>query len=341
MVKIDLKSRIPKYKQIIKSIQGSIKNKDLKPGDQLPSINSLCENLGIARDTVIKAYKELTTTGIVSSMPGKGYYVAKDHFGINHHIFLLFDLFMPYKKAIYNSFVEKMGKNSVVDIFFHHYNPDLYKKLILEAKGQYTDYVIMPLEGDERYSEWLDMVFDNESVYILDLGIKLYGNKYPSVCQNFEKEWNASLCKLKEKIQKYDKFILTPYKGAFSEYTRTHDNEMENGFLKFCNENDINYEIVNDNEKFEIKNNECYMIPDDKELVRIVKEARKKGFRFGEDIGAISHPESPMKSIICLDGITTISTDYSIMGEKLADMIKNGKKEHLESEYFVNMRNSL
>lgn len=342
LIKIDLQNRIPKYKQIVKSVQQNIMNRYYIQGDQLPSVNTLCDQLQVARDTVIKAYKELATTGIITSMPGKGYYVSKSTSDIKHHVFLLFDLFLPFKKAIYNSFIESLGKNTVVDIYFHHYNPELYKKLIIEAKGQYTDFVIMPLEGEEQYVDWFDMILGDENVYILDLGIKQYGKKYPSLCQNFRKAWYNSFCSLNDKIKKYDKFILTSYKGAISDqFSRPHDMEMEEGFISFCKDYNIDYHVVSNSEKFEIRKNECYMIPDDNEMVKIIVEARDKGYQLGLDIGIISHNESPMKSIICTNGITTISTDFGIMGQNLADMIINGRREHLEANYTVFSRNSI
>lgn len=341
MIRIDSSSRIPKYKQIVKSVQSNIMNRVYNQGDQLPSVNALCEELSVARDTVIKSYKELSTMGIITSMPGKGYYVSKSTHEIEHHVFLLFDLFLPYKKIMYNSFIDCMGKNAVVDIYFHHYNPELYKKLILEAKGQYTDFVIMPLEGEEKYCQWFDQYLGDENVYILDLGYKQYGQKYPSVCQNFKKEWYESFVKLHDRIKKYDKFVLTVYQGAISEFSRPHDTEMEEGFREYCSDYNIDYKVMTKDDEFEVKKNECYMVPDDKKLVKTIKMARSKDFRLGKDIGIISHNESPMKSVICSDGVTTISTDFEAMGKKLADMIINGKKEYLENDYVVFFRNSI
>jgi len=341
VIRIDLNSRIPKYKQIVKSVQSNIMNRVYNQGDQLPSVNALCEELSVARDTVIKSYKELSTMGIITSMPGKGYYVSKSTHEIEHHVFLLFDLFLPYKKIMYNAFIESMGKNAVVDIYFHHYNPNLYKKLILEAKGQYTDFVIMPLEGEDQYCQWFDQVMGDENVYILDLGFKEYGQKYPSVCQNFKKEWYDSFVKLHDHIKKYNRFVLTVYQGAISDFSQPHDIEMEEGFRAYCRDYNIDYKVMTKEDTFEIKENECYMIPDDKELVKTIKIARNKNFQLGREIGIISHNESPMKSVICRDGVTTISTDFGIMGKNLADMIINGNKDHLENGYVIYYRDSI
>ena len=69
------KETIPKYKQIIYSIEKTIVKGLLKKDEKLPSINKVCLEFSISRDTVLLAYEELKKRGIIYSILGKGYYI--------------------------------------------------------------------------------------------------------------------------------------------------------------------------------------------------------------------------------------------------------------------------
>ena len=55
----------PIYKQIIFSVEKAIEEKRMKINDKLPSINKVCLEFSLSRDTVLLAYDELKKRGIV------------------------------------------------------------------------------------------------------------------------------------------------------------------------------------------------------------------------------------------------------------------------------------
>lgn len=63
-------------KQIVDGIRMKIATGELTPGDQLPSVRGLAQQLAINPNTVAKAYAELTTEGWLDSRQGLGLYVA-------------------------------------------------------------------------------------------------------------------------------------------------------------------------------------------------------------------------------------------------------------------------
>ena len=132
IVTIKEKSGTPKYKQIVASIEDAIVNGSLKKGDKLPSLNSIKNQYSLSRDTVLTAFNELKTRGIIQSVVGKGYYVLSEDIDVNQKIFLLFDEFNSFKEDLYNSFTACLGENVQVNIFFHHFNLDVFNKLINE-----------------------------------------------------------------------------------------------------------------------------------------------------------------------------------------------------------------
>lgn len=66
----------PIYEQIISQIEAAIAQGQLKPGDQLPSIRALANDLGISVITTKRAYNDLEATGLIESVQGKGCFVS-------------------------------------------------------------------------------------------------------------------------------------------------------------------------------------------------------------------------------------------------------------------------
>jgi len=321
---------IPKYKQIISSIEKAIEEEKLVKGGKLPSINKVCATFSLSRDTVLQAYEDLKKRGVIYAIPGKGYYVKSTEIKIKQRIFLLFEELNIFKEDLYNSFLENIGKNVQVDIFFHHFNLKVFQKLINDNNGDYTKYVIMPtnLAGADLYIKTLPA---NE-VYILDqtnLDLKLY----PAVYQNHKKDINDALLKGKHKLLNYKKMIL-----IFPGYREPLG--MKEGFEKFCNDFSFENEIITEFTNREIKIGDVYIIPNDRDLVSVIEKSKRQNLKLGSDFGIISYNETPLKKVV-ENGITTISTDFRAMGKIMAKMILNGKKKQIENKCYLIIRNSL
>ncbi|MEM1137157.1 MAG: winged helix-turn-helix domain-containing protein, partial [Bacteroidota bacterium] len=88
LFQVDGTKRMPKYRQISRSVVHAIKKGELKVGEKLPSINEVSVEFLLARETVVKAYNDLREMGIVVSKPGKGIYVCTEDVGKEYNIFL-------------------------------------------------------------------------------------------------------------------------------------------------------------------------------------------------------------------------------------------------------------
>ena len=64
--------------QIARQIADAIRRGEFRPGDKLPSVRSLKRDLGVAFNTVLRAYADLTKMRLVYSLPSKGVYVSPD-----------------------------------------------------------------------------------------------------------------------------------------------------------------------------------------------------------------------------------------------------------------------
>jgi GntR family transcriptional regulator len=68
---------VPIYLQLVEQVKHAIETGALRPGDQLPSIRPLAEDLVINANTVAKAYRELESEGVVELRQGAGAFIAK------------------------------------------------------------------------------------------------------------------------------------------------------------------------------------------------------------------------------------------------------------------------
>ena len=67
---------IPIYDQIVQQIKALILGGELKEGDALPSMRLLAKELRISVITTKRAYEELEREGFLTTVPGKGCFVA-------------------------------------------------------------------------------------------------------------------------------------------------------------------------------------------------------------------------------------------------------------------------
>jgi GntR family transcriptional regulator len=77
-VVIDIEAEIPVFAQLIAQIKKAVSSDKLAPGDPLPSIRQLANDLELDNKTVAKAYRLLQRDGIVQSKGYRGTFVHPD-----------------------------------------------------------------------------------------------------------------------------------------------------------------------------------------------------------------------------------------------------------------------
>ena len=70
-------SKVPVYMQIVEQVEKFVLTGVLKKGDQMPSVRSLSASLTINPNTIQKAFAELDSRGIISSVPGRGCFITE------------------------------------------------------------------------------------------------------------------------------------------------------------------------------------------------------------------------------------------------------------------------
>src|SRR5215813_2343843 len=75
---VDFQAGKPVYLQLADQIRFAAASGKLRPGDPLPSLRPLAEELRINRNTIAKAYSELETQGVIETVPGKGFLLKQN-----------------------------------------------------------------------------------------------------------------------------------------------------------------------------------------------------------------------------------------------------------------------
>ena len=65
------------YVQIANRLRVAIATGDMKPGEALPSVRNLASSIRVNPATVVQAYRELETAGVVESRQGAGTFVRE------------------------------------------------------------------------------------------------------------------------------------------------------------------------------------------------------------------------------------------------------------------------
>jgi GntR family transcriptional regulator len=115
MFQLDFKSGKPVYLQLADQIRYAAASGSLRPGDPLPSIRPLAEELRVNRNTVAKAYTELENHGVIETLPGKGCFLKENH--------------SPFTKQVKNKLLLTEIDEAVV--MAHHLQVDREKFLAL------------------------------------------------------------------------------------------------------------------------------------------------------------------------------------------------------------------
>jgi len=307
---------LSKHEQLVQGIINAINDKVLAKGDMLPSVNSLMKEFGFARETIAKGYKELTSRGIVESKNRVGFYVANEDTEQNLRLALIIFAFDSFQEVFYKTLRDRLGKSVHIDVFFHHNNIDVFESIISRVRGKYGMYVVAPIPH-KRTADILDALPMNKFLMI-DRCEPVPGD-YSSITQEFEQSSYAVFRQLSSTIKKY--------KGMVYYHRPASDTPIEilTAFKKFVKDYKIKHAIKDEYIPGSIEKGYVYFTINNAELWAMLKDCKVKGFELGKDVGILSHNDDLVKEIIC-DGITTYSTDFSIMAEKAADFVLNRNK---------------
>jgi DNA-binding transcriptional regulator YhcF (GntR family) len=78
LITLDSVDSTPPYEQIRSLLAAQVDSGELQPGDRLPTVRRLAEDLGVATNTVARAYRELEQSGVIETRGRSGSFVTGD-----------------------------------------------------------------------------------------------------------------------------------------------------------------------------------------------------------------------------------------------------------------------
>jgi DNA-binding GntR family transcriptional regulator len=325
----------PKYLQVADSIRQAVLDGHLKTNHTLPSINELSFELAVSRDTIEKSYRKLKSDGILGSVPGKGFFIKSTDIQKQLKIFLLFNKLSEHKKMIYDSFAATLGDRATIDFYIYNNDFSIFKKLLARQAGTYSHYVIIPhfIEGHEHAYQLIDSL-PKEKLLLLDKLLPEVADEYAAVYENFEKNIYDAMELALSQLSKYN-FI----KLIFPQHTY-YPEEIIQGLKRFCHQYAFNFTVIHELGDSEIEKGSVYISVMERDLVILIEKILEQRLQVGKEVGVISYNEIPLKKII-LNGITTVSTDFQLMGQQAAQLILNNSRAHVEVPFHLTLRDSL
>ncbi len=115
---IDFKAGKPVYLQLVDQIRYAAASGALRPGEPLPSIRPLAEELRVNRNTIAKAYTELESQGVIETIPGKGCFLKENN--------------SPFTKQVRQKLLIKEVDEAVVTAHHMKVDRDAFLKLVEE-----------------------------------------------------------------------------------------------------------------------------------------------------------------------------------------------------------------
>lgn len=274
------------------------------------------------RRTVEAACKELAKAGVVMGKPGPT-------------VLLLMNRFSGHKKVLFDAFIKTLGNRAAVDLYIYHNDFPAFRKLLLEKHAAYDKVVVVPhFNVDQDFSLKLLRKVSKDKLVLLNKQVGGMKGIVSSVYADFKKDIFEAMEKLYDRLIYYGLLILVfPGSDDFAA-------EIVEGFSSFCDHYGFAGKVVDHPERCPIGFGQAYIFLQEEDLVSVIERVQGVGLTVGKDVGMISYEESPLKRVI-LDGITTVSTNFEMMGSLAAACVLDNQVRNIAIPFEVNIRNSL
>ena len=321
------------YEQLAAYISGRIADGSLAAGERLLSVSEAYRAYGVSRDTVLAAYRTLQRRKEVRSVAGKGFFVERRGAKDTVRLFMLFDAMNQYKETLYRSLVEGLGDRYEISIAFHYYNARLFETLVSDVRGKYDYYVLMP-----HFNCDVTAVLDRipaERLLLLDAFPEGYSRNCAAVYQRFYTDAYEGLKALLDKLRRYEALHIV-YNGRF----QYMPDDYIAGAYRFAGEFRYPVYVERDFDMDAIAAGHCYMAVSERDLAAMIKSITAKKLIVGHDIGLLSLDDTPLKEVL-IGGITTLTTDFALMGRTAAELIRSGEQRRIANPWRLILRGSL
>ncbi len=327
-------SKLPKYQQFVNYILNGIHNGEIREGEKLPSIVNSSIEFDISRDTVGRAYKELYSRGIITSVYRKGYFVTQSlSKNKSKRVLLITGKHTTANQALFRKLAKELEQHSMeIDFAQNHNSLTKMKEILEKESGNYHFFLVEPqlLSRSELYGLFKKKMLAKKVAFLQDdtEESKTANGLLLKPHENF----SDSLSKLTHLLINYrELFLVLPEKEYFS-------SEIIKGFFNFCDQIGLKGQVLD--ELTTINRNSAYFVIDEDSIFNFLEILRAKKYELKKDVGLVSLFEKDYLEYL-RNGIT--SMDW--YGENLIKSLVGHvlKQKELPQNNFVEVtsRNSL
>ena len=331
---VDFDSRLPKYRQVIHAISRDIRRAVLNPGDKIPSINEASSECYLSRDTVEKAYKELSRRGVIRSVPGKGFFVSENVHLNPLRILLVFDRLDPSRWKLYHALAREL-EGSELTVMSYEHNYRLLNLSLEEHQDDYDFFIVIP--HFFAYQDDLRKAFSNvtpERLVVLTHYVAGLDDQTSQFTFDRKNAWMKALADAREKIQAYRRLLL-----VFPDDFRFPQEILE-AIEEFAKEAGIPLKVLPEFDERKIQSGDLCFALDDEVLASVLLLCQKQDWKPGQELGIVSFDDSVMKSSLG-GGITTLGYDFDEIGQLTSARIRTGNPLNHQFPLVWNFRRSL
>ena len=319
----------PKYCQIIDLILKDIDRNVFRPGDRIPSIKETSEELLLSRDTVEKAYRELSQRGVLISVPGKGYYVKGKTASSKLRVLSLLPCLGAQEQSMYATFLQTLGKHAVVHLRTYQHDEDLFQEVLGERLGDYDYYLVWTRfsHTGEKAARLLKKIPQNK---LIQLGKK--PGKVAAKDPEMAKTITRALQPSKSRLAQYQGWTLLedPQEELAQEWS-----SLLGQVAKSFKQSFTSQPLPQAPEK-----GVFYLCSDNRHLLSLIRQGQEIGLAPGKDFGLLHLQEHPLLPALA-GGISSLSFLSDQLGKDAADLILQKTKDQLLPQVQFHARASI
>lgn len=327
-------SRTPYYTQLVDQFEAAVKNEGLKKGEILPSMNGLADKLELSKETVKKAYAILRDRGLIESRQGKGFYVREKSEGKYLRVLVISDVHSIYKQILLGAFQQKLSErgNCETTVLLHNQDIKLLRYYLDRNLDSYDWYVVFPHFplDDKTQKEVLRQLsrIPNRKLILMDRWMDELPGNYGAVYQRFGTDACEALEQYAPELKKKGRLNVMALNSSM------YKGEIEEGLRLFAKKHGIASVFGEGIPEDILPDDVCIVLSSqhDTGLVALANKIRDKGLKTGKDVFIISYNDIPLNELV-LGGLTTLSTDFALMGENAAEMILSGSPRKVHNPF--------
>lgn len=314
---VNFNSRLPKYRQVILAISRDIRKSILLPGDKIPSINEASSECYLSRDTVEKAYKELSKRGVIRSVPGKGFFVSDTVHENPLKILLIFDRLDDCRWKLYHALTESLEKSELTMMSYEH-NYRMLTLSLQEHQDDFDFFIVIP--HFFAYQEDLKKAFAAvvpERLIVLTHEVSGLDNQTSQFTFDRRRAWEHALREVEDRFLSYKRMVLYfPEDFSFPQ-------EILEAVKAFCESIQLPFKLRQEWDRMKVMTGDICLVLEDETLTSLLELASERNLEPGKDLGIVSFDDNPLKAALA-GGISTLGYDYQEIAELTATRIETG-----------------